>query len=108
MAKHVRKTKSQQSEKIEVADEDDTGLSSEMPLKEMSTWQMRKNRLYLEGRCGQQGRNVLGLAEHDPAFLLHSDRKELIPFLVSRDSASCISSLFPNQIWLLEEVNAKL
>lgn len=79
-----------------------------MPLKEMQTWRMRKNRPYLQGGCGPQGRNALGLAEHGPALLLHSDRKELVPFLVSRDSASCISSLLPNQIWSLEEVNAKL
>lgn len=56
-----------------------------MPLKEMQTWRMRKNRHYLQGRCGPQGRNALGLAEHGPALLLHSDRKELVPFLVSRD-----------------------
>lgn len=71
----------------------------------MWTWQVRKNRpCHPQGRCGQQDRNALGLAEHDPAL----SPAQLIPFLVSRDSASCISSLLPNQIWLLEEVNAKL
>lgn len=57
----------------EVAEEGDTGLSLEMPLKEMLTWQMRKNKAYLQGRCGQLGRNALGLAEHGPVLLLHSD-----------------------------------
>lgn len=67
---------------------------------------------HLQGRCDQQGRNALGLAEHDPTLTPFDSYRNLFSgeqrFYPLHQLAEPAGDLLLNQIWWLEEVNAKL